>query len=264
MKRLLLLLACILGFSHSAFSQAAFVQSCQGHWTTGTTYTAVCTPTAAHHLIVAGVFVVAASASAEFSSFGCDGTDTYTPLDSHSDVAPGANLAVDIRTYYVKDASAATVTCTVTTVDGIAVDSGTLELREYSGTDLSSPLDVHANFNPQSNIGTGADAIASSSVTTGFDGEAIVAFMFSDRGGVVNYTPGTTGGGYTTRATYVTSMGIGEDQIWGSHGAITATATQDYSDALTDTYINIAAFKAAGGGGGTPLAGALMLLGAGL
>ncbi len=44
-------------------------------------------------------------------------------------------------------------------------------------------------------------------------------------------------------------MGIGEDQIQPTAAAITAKATQDYSDSLTDTFTWVGAFKAAGGGG---------------
>jgi hypothetical protein len=210
----------------------------------------------AGNLAVVGVFISSGSSSHEFSSFAHDGTDTYTLI--HSSAATSAiSLAIDARTYYAKNVSAGAVTITVNTNSAV-ISSAFIGIQEYSGADTSSPLDADATFNQQDNPGTGAGAITSSSVNTIANGEIIVSFALSSRGGVVNYTAGS---GYTTRDTYPSSQGIGEDQIQGSSGMITATATQDYSDAVTSNFTDISTFKAAGGGGGATCNGAFMLLG---
>ncbi len=259
MKRLLLIIGFLL-WAHSAFAQT-FVQACKGSWSSGTTYTASCTY-AAHHLVYADVFVVSNSPGNSENPTISDGTNTYTPIDSLANTAAGS-LEVNALNYYVKDTTAGTFTITVT-LDDSSITSASVGLKEYSGTDLSSPLDVHSNFKQVNNIGTGTDAITTNSVTTSVNGELLIGSIFSSRGGVVNYTAGT---GYTTRDTYTSSMGIGEDQIEGTAGTVHfATATQDYSDALTDTFAAIATFKAAGGGGGshpTTLVGSGGLVGPG-
>ncbi len=234
MKRILLILAFVLLWSQSAFAANAFVQACKGAWSSGTTMTATCTY-GAGHLVAVGIFISSGNISHQFSSMGGDGVNTYTQIDAYTGTSSFGN-GIDALTYYAKNVSAGAVT-----------DVATISILEYSGADTSAPLDQHATFNKQNNPGAGAGAITTSSVTTTANGEIVAGFMFSDRTGVVGYTAGS---GYTTRDTYTSSMGIGEDQIQSSAGAITATATQDYSDAQTDNFSAIVTFKAAGGGGG--------------
>ncbi len=247
MKRILLILAFVLLWSQSAFAQNAFVQACSGHWTSGTTMTAACTY-GAGHLAVVGVFIEATGGSAEFSSVTTDCVHSYTQIDAFTGVDAGGG-AIDALTYYAKNTSAGACTVTVNTVNS-GVNEATVVILEYSGADTTAPLDVHANFAHVNNIGPGADAVVTSSVTTTANGDAVIGFMFSSRGGTVNYTAGASPA-YTTRATFVTSMGIAEDLIQTSAGSIAAKMTQDYSDALTDNYSAIVTFKAAGGGGGS-------------
>ncbi len=247
MKRTLPILAFVLLWSQSAFAANAFVQACQGHWTSGTTITAACTY-GAGNLVAVGVFIESGSASQEFSSLTTDCVHSYTQIDAFTGLDAGL-LAVDALTYYAKNTSAGSCTVTVNTVNS-SVNQATVAILEYSGADTTAPLDVHANFAHVNNIGTGADAVVTSSVTTTANGEAVVGFMFSNRGGVVNYTAGASPA-YTARATFVTSMGIAEDLVQTSAGSIVAKMTQDYSDAFTDNYSAIVTFKAAGGGGGS-------------
>ncbi len=247
MKRTLLIFAFVLLWSQSAFAQNAFVHACQGHWTSGTTIPASCTY-GAGHLVAVGIFIQAGGSTHEFSSMAGDGVNTYTQIDAYTGTSISGSLAIDALTYYAKNVAAGSITVTVNTITS-ALAEGTIVILEYSGADTSAPLDVHANFKKLTDIGTGTDAIVSDPVTTTANGDAVVGFMFSGRGGTVNYTAGASPT-YTTRATFVTSMGIAEDLIQISAGSITAKATQDYSDASTDTFTSIVTFKAAGGGGG--------------
>ncbi len=245
MKRVVIILGFLL-LASPAFTAPAFVQACKGSWISGTTYSASCTYSA-HHLVYADVVVVSTSPGNSENPTISDGTNTYTPIDSLA-YSTGA-LEVNALNFYVKDSSAGSFTITVT-LDDSSILTASVGLKEYSGTDLSAPLDVHSNFKQVTNIGTGADAITTDSVTTTANGELLIGSIFSSRGGVVNYTAGT---GYTTRDTYTSSAGIGEDQIETTAGTVHfATATQDYSDALTDTFAAIATFKAAGSGLATP------------
>ncbi len=248
MKRTLLILAFVLLWSQSAFAANAFVQACQGAWSSGTTITATCTY-GAGHLVAVGIFIQSGSIINEFSSMAGDGVNTYTQVDAYVGTSLGGTLAIDALTYYAKNVASGAITVTVNTVDS-GILQASIVILEYSGADTSTPLDVHANFKKLTNIGTGADAIVSDPVTTTANGDAVIGFMFSGRGGVVGYTAGASPA-YTTRATLAASAGIVEDLIQSSAGSITAKATQDYSDGSTDNFSAIVTFKAAGGGGGS-------------
>ncbi len=248
MKRLLPILAFLMLWSQSAFAQNAFDHACKGTWASGTTMTAACTYPAGY-LAAVGIFIESNNAVQKFSSLTDDCTSHFTQIDAFTGTDAGGST-VDALTYYAKNTTAQTCTITVNLVDSGIVQA-TIGILVYSGADTTAPLDQHATFKQQDNPGTTANVITSFTVTTTANGEILAGFAFSSRGGVVNYTAGTTGGGYTTRDTYATSMGIGEDQIETTAGTVHfATATQDYSDAVTSNFTAIATFKAAGGGGG--------------
>ncbi len=229
----------------------SFVQKVTGTWTSGLSFSSPSITLTAGNTVVVGIFIVSGGIGNEFSSFAGDGgTNTYTQIDALTSTGQGGTVGVDALTYYAKITTGGTFTLTVNTIDA-GIQFATISVLEYSGADTTSPLDQHATFNKQTNIGVGTDAITSSSITTTANGDMLVGFMFSSRGGAgINYAAGTN---YTLRETYAGTIGIGEDQIESTAGTIHfATATQDYSDAFTDNFSAIVTLKAAAGGVFTP------------
>ncbi len=248
--------------SGGGLATPTFVQACHGHWTSGTTMTSDSCTLTAGNLVVVGYFIRSGNSISQFVSFDGDGTSSYSPVHTFAGGVFNSSYN-DMGVYQAIVASSGTVTVSVTTLTS-GIDLGSIGILEYSNVDAMSPVDIDANFNHQNDPGTGGGFLTSSSINTTVDSDLIVSFMFSTRGGSgITYT---SAAGYTKRDTYETTTGMSEDKNQTTHGAIAATATQDYSDAFTDTFTDISAFKAAasgGGGGGGSTARSLSSLGVG-
>lgn len=232
----------ILLLATPAWAACAFVQSTQGVWTSGTSFTASITATNGH-LLVVSVFVH--SDGSDFYSSTSDGaSNTYSSIDSLSDNISGAFFHTE--NLYVKNMIGGSLTITVS-LTGTPVDARIL-VHEYSGADTTAPLDVHKIGARQDNPGTGTDALTSTSVTTTTNGQCVVGFThgsqdFTSVGAV------SAGTGYTGRESVLNRVSRSEDQIQSSSGSIAATFTSPYSDINTRFWTGIATFKAAAGGG---------------
>lgn len=216
---------------------AAYVQSASGDWSSGTTFTASITTSAANLLAVL-VWVYSSNASDKFSSIADDASSTYTLIDVRSDAVGG--VASSIRTFYVKNVSAGAKVVTVTATDG-SLTGARVMIHEYSGCDTSSPLDQHTTAN-QNNPGTGADAVTTGSVTTTTNGQAIFAATLDV---FQSGTAPSAGTGYTGRLSFTTNvLGASESQIQAAAGAIAGTFTAAVSDTNSNYQSAIATFKA--------------------
>ena len=145
-------------------------------------------------------------------------------------VVPGSRSQI---LYYAKNIAAAATNTVTVTFNG-SVPNADVRILEYSGLDTSNPLDVSAGAS-----GTGI-ALDSGSVTTNNASELLVA---ADD---VQHAIVAAGTGFTQRL-YTDDADTVEDKIVSSSGTYDATATQDYSGAWI---LQLAAFKAPGGGGG--------------
>jgi chitodextrinase len=137
--------------------------------------------------------------------------------------------------YYAKNVAAAAANAnTVTVTFDAAAPWIDLRILEYSGLDTANPLDVSISA-----AGTGT-ALSSGSVTTTNAHDLLVG-----ANDVAGYTT-NVGSGYTQRSLSLDG-GVVEDQVVNTAGSYSATSTQNASDAWV---MQMAAFKAIGGGGG--------------
>jgi hypothetical protein len=182
----------------------------------------------AHHLIVV---------NCSWADFGNYITATVTDtlgLTYATAVGPkrDAGNNYTIQVFYVKDSGNGGPDAPQCNFSG--TDSGTtaINILEYSGTDLASPLDVIS-----SGTATTGVALDSGSVTTNFPNELIVGYTFSQ-------TAASVGAGFSAD---INNDGfISESKVVASTGSYNTTATQSSSGFWT---ITMAAFKADTSGG---------------
>ncbi|MBS0421997.1 MAG: fibronectin type III domain-containing protein [Proteobacteria bacterium] len=185
---------------------------------------------------VAGHFIVVATSwgsAVSISSVSDTKGNTYS-LAVGPTTFSGAASAI----YYAKNiAAAAAGANTVTVTYSAATGTPDLRVAEYAGVDTTSPLDVTA-------VSTGTSATSSSgSATTTNPNELLVG-----ANAVLSGTQGA-GTGFTKRQISTLDGNILEDQIVSATGAYTATAPLTSSAAWI---MQMAAFKASGGGDTTP------------
>jgi hypothetical protein len=139
--------------------------------------------------------------------------------------------------YYAKNISAAAAdTNTVTVTFSVAAAFPDVRIAEYSGLDATNPLDVSVGAQ-----GTTTSTSNSGSVTTSSANDLLVG------ANLVQSTSTAAGAGYTSRG--ITQDGdILEDRVVTVAGSYNATAALDKVQAWI---MQMAAFRAAGGTGGT-------------
>lgn len=220
----------------------ARVQSVQGIWASGTTFSASITTTSGNLLALSIHFLAGNSANA-IVGVG-DGTNTYSLVDEYAAAVAGLNN--HLRTYYAQNITGGALTLTVT-LSSSSVSYAWINVDEVSGADTTAPLDQHVIQN-QDSPGTGADAVTSGAVTTTANGEYVYgATLMASANPTI-----TAGTGFTQ--TYTTSPsfnadGTAERLIQTSAGSIAATFT---ISADARAFTAIATFKAAAAGAGMP------------
>src|SRR5206468_663501 len=136
-------------------------------------------------------------------------------------------------------AGANTVTVTLGTTGGYR----RIMVSEYSGIATTAPFDVAAHNRAGGT--TAANGVTSTAATTTANGDLIFGVAMDDSGSFGTITAGT---GFTVRATLnAMDMAI-EDRIQATAGSVAATFTFSRADIY---FAQMAAFKAAAGGGGT-------------
>jgi hypothetical protein len=170
-----------------------------------------------------------------------DNGNTYTVIDSANSGGDSASAAVFYKEGLTNGPTTITVTFSATTPYRRVV------ISEYAGILTSSSIDVHSevfNFTPT----TGANALASNSVTTTAAGDLVRGSFLDTSGNNNTYSAGTSPNAFTLRATGtgtdLVSI-IAEDFSLASAGAIAATAGQTTAD---DWFGFVTTFKAAAGG----------------
>jgi hypothetical protein len=143
----------------------------------------------------------------------------------------------EVFTYYALNTS--TQAGNTVTVTSTSSNLRRLTVSEYTGCATSSPLD---QVNGQNGTSTSP---TSPSVTTTTDGQLIYGFIFTLGGSIV------AGSGYTIRTAPGGFVAV-EDKVQTSQGSIAADYTTG-SAFGTGYTAQILTFKAAGGGGGSPL-----------
>ena len=153
-------------------------------------------------------------------------------------VGPTVNPSVATESiYYARNiAPAAAGANTVTVKFSGSVPEADIRILEYSGIDTINPLDVAAAA-----IGTGT-ATSSGSVTTTNANDLLVG------ANMVAYNFKAAGPGYTARIISTPNGDLAEDQVVTTIGSYSASATQTVSGGWL---MQLAAFRMAGGGGGT-------------
>lgn len=212
-------------------SSIAYVNSAAGTDSLGTgvtTRTVTITPSAAGHLLVAtvdyqGQFVTATVSDNVNGSWGPPAVGpTNWNIDS----------TLNMYTFYSFSSNTSPLTITAT-FSGTAYYAY-INVAEFSGVSLISPLDGTPNSNAADST-SGTDNMNSGPITTTTDGDLI--FGFSDFYFGPSGTPGT---GYTS----VVGTGIPEYLIQTTHGSITPTFTSSHG--AGDHYgAQVTAFKPA-------------------
>jgi chitodextrinase len=216
-------------FAPSAYATITFVQANSGT-PAGSVSTASATFASAQSSGNLNVVAIGGTDSTQSVLSVTDSAgDTYAAATSML-VVPGSRSHV---LYYAKNIAAASSNTITVTFNG-SVPNADVRILEYSGLDTSNPLDVSAGAS-----GTGT-ALDSGSLTTNGASELLVA---ADD---VQHAIVAAGTGFTQRV-YTGDADTAEDEIVSSSGSYNATATQDYSGVWI---LQMAAFKAPGGGGG--------------
>lgn len=142
--------------------------------------------------------------------------------------------------------------CTITATFDANVTDSRIIVHEVSGTPTTTPEDQHA-CNPQTNPGTGTDAITSGAVITTSNGQYIYGATYAN-GGVAS-TPGT---GFTQGENTTTQES--EYLIQTSAGSIAATFTGANGNWITCI---VTLKDASAGGGGSVSSSTHLLMGVG-
>lgn len=157
-----------------------------------------------------------------------------------------------LTTFYAKNISGgASHTVTAHFADGVFWE---LEAAEWTGVDTTAPLDQHA-INVQSNMGTGTDAVTSTSVTTTTGNQLIWGCTWDDGEGATL----SNGTNFTNVSLNASSRGV-QYRVLTSAGSVASTSTASGNDGGANFISAVMTFKQAAGGGGTPR---MLLLGVG-
>jgi hypothetical protein len=233
-KRIIL----VCGFSLCLLAQAhatpAWVQGANSGFFTGSGNTESATfanPVGAGDT-VCGVVDIAFSSSGSITSVTDDKSNTYTVLDTQSNVSnsfAGSFCLANITN------GPSTITVTYSSdVTGYA----TVILAEYSGVASVSAVDVHTSAQ-QAGVGTGTNAVTSGNATTTANGDLIFGVAASLNGGAGSYFT-SSGTGFTQRTQTIQSSSFAlttEDLVQPTAGAIAATFTASTSGLSWGTFL---------------------------
>lgn len=173
-----------------------------------------------------------------YANHGISGVADSRSQNYTSAVSVTDGATYSLATYYFLNTTGGA--CTVTVTFAGAVTYASLQIAEYSGVATSAALDKTTS-NSQTDPGTGANAITSTSVTTVTNGQLILGWTSALVVGAGTVSAGT---GFTGRVN-VFGDTLFEDQIQGTAGAIAATFTTNLSTAdhitLISTFKEVAA-----------------------
>lgn len=147
-------------------------------------------------------------------------SNTYTAVDSST--ANGA-----MKTYYVKNCNSGNTTVTITW--SADPGFGFVHVTEVNGMDTTAPLDQH-RINSQ-NVGTGANAVTSGSVTTTANGEYIYSSTYNNN----------AGGGQSAGTNFTQTDGSGSG-FWAAERLTAGSGIQTTAGAIAATYTGTDAF----------------------
>lgn len=218
-----------------------YLQSTKGRAASGACGVTFPGSVALHSMLLAAVALE--SDTDTVSTIVYSGGGTFVPCGT---IKSSGVSSISGQIFVLADSPSGAGTVTVTPTGGAT----NLEIHEYSGYDLTSPLGQH-----NEGTGSGGTAADSGNITTTTVNELLFGLIISNRGI-------TVGAGFTLRESDAFNIfNITEDQIAVSSGT-TASATGTLASA--GTWIAcIATFKLAGGGGAAPAYRDRMLRGVG-
>ena len=217
----------------------ARVQEISGDWTTGSSWSTASFTGGNGNTLAISVHWQSSNNFDDVLSVDVTSNTVIGPVNMISQSAGG--ILVSLSTWYVKNLTGGSLTCTVTASGSAA--RATVKVHEFSGADTSSPLDqfVMQRLAPG---GLGSDDITSSAKTTTATGEYIFGAALNETGNLA-YTHGTN-----FSDGVLDSWTASEYQIWGSSGSIAATFAATFGD-VVNFLVGMMTFLPAGGGGST-------------
>lgn len=155
------------------------------------------------------------------------------------------------RIFFAANCKASAGNNTVTLAIGGGANCS-ITIAEYSGVATSSPLDVTNQL-----TGTSANAALTTGITTTVAGDLVISALE-----LVSTTAPTAGTGFTRESAvlHTTNTQGMEDQIAGSTGTFTGA----WTSSAVQWALQVAAFKAAAGGGGPTVGSLLSMTGCGI
>ncbi len=200
---------------------AQFVQKNQNFVFGGTSVGTTLNGITAKNAIVAGVYWGGAGITLNSVTDNCSEPQGFTLLDNPTDVG-------DVYGALAYNYNVIGGNCTLTAnFSGSVVEAG-IWVHEVSGISTSDPLDGHrATLDIWRNAPC-TDCVSSGSITTGSSGDYIFGFTYNS-----SSSPHNAGTGFTRRSTG-DNLGMTEDRVQSSAGAIAATFSRTDTTAGTD------------------------------
>jgi len=196
-----------------------------------------------------------------FSGISDNLGNTYTTVDNLSDGGSPRHYL----TFYAKNISGGACTVTVTFTNPRTILQ--LDVEEVSGLDTTAPLDKHA-LTLQATPGTGANGVASSSVTPATDGQYVYGCSMATGSSTINYTGGTAVGLTTTVRNNLGTSGsdcalIHQTGVQTTAAAVQVRATSDNNQPVVTgimTFKSVAGPTVTSVSTGTPREGASLTI----